>query len=229
VVADDLASASLAIAKRFAAGATLWCCAPPWPHHARHVAVEFVHPVIVGKRALPAVALTDGDPVAELRSLCRSGDLLLALAPASDGAVRDAMRRAPAWGLETVWIGCGPRPEPGAAQHVLWVESDDALAANGGAFVLRYHLLWELTHVWFEHPGLLEPSSEVCLDDVCVTCSDEGRLAEIVHARAVDLTAEVRTATGTETIDTTLVGGVAPGDLVLVHGGTAITRVDSEQ
>ena len=35
-----------------------------WPEHARHVAVEFVHPVIMGKRALPAVAVADDDPVA---------------------------------------------------------------------------------------------------------------------------------------------------------------------
>ena len=45
----DLAAAALALARRFAAGATLWCVAPAWPSHARHVAVEFVHPVIVGR------------------------------------------------------------------------------------------------------------------------------------------------------------------------------------
>ena len=64
---DDLALAALALARRFAAGATMWCLAPAWPEHARHVAVEFVHPVIVGKRALPAVSVIDPDPVAALR------------------------------------------------------------------------------------------------------------------------------------------------------------------
>ena len=54
---DDLARAALGLARRFAAGATMWCLAPAWPEHARHVAVEFVHPVIVGKRALPAVSV----------------------------------------------------------------------------------------------------------------------------------------------------------------------------
>ena len=58
----------LALARRFAAGATMWCLAPAWPEHARHVAVEFVHPVIVGKRALPAVSVVDPDPVAALRA-----------------------------------------------------------------------------------------------------------------------------------------------------------------
>ncbi len=56
--AEDLASAALSLARRFAAGATMWCVAPQWPAHARHVAVEFVHPVIVGKRVLRRSAWT---------------------------------------------------------------------------------------------------------------------------------------------------------------------------
>ena len=60
-VAASLATAALALARRFAHGGTLWCWAPGAPHHAQHVAVEFVHPVIVGTRALPAVALDDDD------------------------------------------------------------------------------------------------------------------------------------------------------------------------
>ena len=62
-------------ARRFAAGATMWCLAPAWPEHARHVAVEFVHPVIVGKRALPAVSVIEPDPVAALRATVRAGDV----------------------------------------------------------------------------------------------------------------------------------------------------------
>ena len=68
-LADDLAVAALALARRFAAGATMWCASPRWPFHAQHVAVEFVHPVIVGKRALPAVHVSDTDIVAGVRML----------------------------------------------------------------------------------------------------------------------------------------------------------------
>jgi len=56
--AADLAAAALELARHYAAGATMWCLAPEWPEHGRHVAVEFVHPVVIGKRALPAVAAT---------------------------------------------------------------------------------------------------------------------------------------------------------------------------
>ncbi len=219
-VAEDLAAASLAMARRFAAGATLWCVSPAWPHHARHVAVEFVHPVIVGKRALPALMVPPEDAVAQLRLAVRPGDIVLAVSARHDRQVADAMRRAPAWGVESIWVGSGPRPATGAANHVLWLP-DEPLASVNGRFILLYHLLWELTHVCFEHPGLLK--EEVCTDEVCITCSDEGRLAEVVTVEGDE--AVVRTAEGTERIDTMLIEPPAPNDLVLVHAGSAIANV----
>jgi hydrogenase maturation factor len=229
-LAADLASAALTLARRFASGATLWCWAPDAPEHAQHVAVEFVHPVIVGKRALPAVAVTAGGPeaLAVLRSLVRAGDVLLVVgAEASDDRVGPVLRRAPSWGAATLWIGTGDRPGAGSADHVLWLDGDVELAAHDGRFVLLYHLLWELTHVCFEHPGLVR-DEDAADGTVCMTCADEGRLAEVVGAGAT-ATATVRTATGVEEIDTTLVGGLVPGDLVLVHAGTALTIVDERR
>ena len=76
---ESLAITALSLARGFAAGNTLWCVAPEWPEHARHVAVEFVHPVLVGKRALPAVSLDVADPVAALRTLVRAGDVVLVI------------------------------------------------------------------------------------------------------------------------------------------------------
>ena len=218
--ADDLAVAALAFARRFRAGATLWCWSPSAPAHARHVAVEFVHPVIVGKRALPAVAVVEHDAAGAMRPVVRSGDLLLVLTEGAEPGVVDTLRRATAWGLTAAWIGTGIRPEPGAADHVLWLDEDDGLAPYDGSFVLMYHLLWELTHVCFEHPGQLDDAPEPTAG-VCVTCSDEGRLAEVVATAGTSAT--VRTPTGFETIDTTVVAPVAPGDLVVVHAGAAIT------
>ena len=225
-LADDLARAALALARRFAAPrpATMWCTSPAWAFHAHHVAVEFVHPVIMGKRALPAVTVPPGtDLVAALRTSVRPGDIIVALADAPDREVADVMRRAPAWGAETVWIGAGSRPEPGAADHVLWLETSDPLQASE-QFVRIYHLLWELTHVCFEHPGLLKPQE--CTDEVCITCSDEGRLAEVVRAEGDE--AEVRTAEGRERIDTSLIDPPRPGDLLLVHAGSAIGALQDQ-
>ncbi len=220
-VAEDLARASLALARRFSAGATMWCASPKWPFHAHHVAVEFVHPVIVGKRALPAVTVPPAaDMVATLRASVAPGDIVLVLADADDARVLDAMRRGPAWGVETVWIGAGAqRPEPGAANHVIWIDTEEPLEASE-RFVRIYHLLWELTHVCFEHPGLLKPEPE-CTDEVCITCSDEGRPAEVVAVEGDE--ALVRTPDGQERIDISLIDPPSPGDLVLIHAGFAIT------
>ena len=228
-LSTDLAAAALDMARRFHAGATLWVLSPQWEPHAHHVAVEFVHPVIMGKRALPSVALVEPDPVAQARVATQPGDLLLAVASAEQPAVIDAMRRAPAWGARTLWIGSGPRPPAGAADHILWVDSDDPMVPATGRFVLLYHLLWELTHVCFEHPGLLKPAAEECSDDVCVTCSDEGRVAEVILEPADPLSqALVRTAKGDEWVDVSVLGAVTPNDLVLVHAGTAIARIDDD-
>jgi hydrogenase maturation factor len=221
--ASDLATIALTLARRFSAGATMWCVAPEWPEHAHHVAVEFVHPVIMGKRALPAVAVVDDDPIPFLRVQARHDDVLLVIGRDAP-AVRSLLERVRIWGLTSVWIGDGTRPDPGAADHVVWVDDRDGAAPYDGRLTQRYHLLWELTHVCFEHPGLLAPAPE-CAAEVCITCSDEGSVAEVVEAGTAQ--ARVRDPRGTTTVDTLLVGAVAPGDLVLLHAGTAIARVDA--
>lgn len=65
-----------------------------------------------------------------------------------------------------------------------------------------------------------------CPAEVCITCSDEGRPAE-VRALLDASTAEVLAAGRTETVDVTLVDPVAPGDVVLVHAGVAISIVEA--
>jgi len=233
VPAEALAAAALSLARRFAAGATMWCVAPPWPSHARHVAVEFVHPVIVGKRALPAVFIDAATAVTTLRALARPGDVLLGVSTADDPALGELLTRAEPWGLTSVWLGAGRRGTADApthrADHVVWLEDDAAVAARSGGLVMLYHLLWELTHVVFEHPGLLteETGTADCsgpADEACITCSDEGRVAE-VHALLDEGRIEVLAGGHAEQVDGRLVGALRPGDLVLVHAGVAVTTL----
>jgi hypothetical protein len=224
-LAADLAAAAFTLAKRFAAGATMWSIAPSWEPHALHIAVEFVHPVIMGKRALPAVALTGPNLIDLVRVSVRPGDIVIGVGGADDAQVFSVMRRGPAWGATTIWIGSGVRPMAGAADHVLWLDDPDPRVPATGGFVLFYHLLWELTHVCFEHSGLLKPE---CAEQVCVTCSDEGRLGEVVSP-SIEGMAAVRTARGVESVATTLIDPVDAGELVLVHAGTAISRIEEER
>ena len=79
---DRLARLCHHMAERFARGGRLVALAstPAARSDARHVAVEFVHPVIVGKRALPAFALTGeaSELAAATRILVRPDDIAIA-------------------------------------------------------------------------------------------------------------------------------------------------------
>jgi len=220
-ISENLATAALALARRFSAEATMWCVSPGWASHGGHVAVEFVHPVIVGKRSLPSVQIGGADPAGMLRTSSRPGDVLLAVSAADDAVTRDLLRRAEAWGLTRLWLGAGPRPPGGHAEHVVWLgDLDPADAACSGDVVMLYHLLWELTHVVFEHPGLL--AEPVGTDEVCITCSDQGEVAEVRALRPGGL-AEVVAGGRAREVDTSLIAPVQPGDLIMIHAGVAIT------
>jgi hypothetical protein len=224
---ESVAVAALALSRRFADGATLWCVAPEWPEHARHVAVEFVHPVVMGKRALPAVSVDSTDPVGALRPLVRPGDVVLAISSSTSATTAALLPRARAWGATTMWMGVGDVPETRDADHVVWAgdaADTNSSALHDGRLVLTYHVLWELTHVCFEHPGLLTPDQGCDDTETCITCSDEGRLGEVIDNDSPGV-ARVRTARGVEVVDTTIIADVGPGDLVLIHAGTAIAEV----
>jgi hypothetical protein len=221
--ADALAGAALELARGIAAGAVLWCVAPGDHRHAEHVAVEFLHPVIMGKRAVAARALRTTEADAVLRTTARSGDALVLLGP-SDRALEHLVRRARPWGLTSFWLTSDmPRPGELPVDHVVrWADHD---ADDDVDLVMTYHLLWELTHVVFEHPGLLTPEpAPTDGDAACALCADEGRVAEVSEQE--DGRATVRVDGDLAVVDTALVGSVAPGDLVLIHAGVAITRIE---
>src|ERR1017187_10303518 len=77
------------MAERFARGGRLVAFgrSPAARSDARHVAVEFVHPVIVGKRALPAIGLAGegGDLGAHLALLALPDDIAIAFGADDDG------------------------------------------------------------------------------------------------------------------------------------------------
>jgi D-sedoheptulose 7-phosphate isomerase len=141
---------------------------------AQHVAVEFVHPVIVGKRALPAISLTTDvatvtgvaarDGVAEIfahqiRYLAQPADIALGIsADGQDASVLAGLAAARDRGLLTIALSGGtggPAGQP-AVDHLLTAPSADPRVVKE-LQVTMYHLLWELVHVFFEQPGVLGP------------------------------------------------------------------------
>src|SRR5256714_13015129 len=122
--AGRIAEACWAMARRFHQGGRLLAFGNgAGATDAQHVSVEFVHPVIVGKRALPALALTNdsatlsglmagGDAdmpfVRQLQVLARRQDMAMGFsADGNDTNVVAALRAARQLGLLTLGLtGC---------------------------------------------------------------------------------------------------------------------------
>jgi D-sedoheptulose 7-phosphate isomerase len=113
----------------------------------RHVAVEFVHPVIVGKRALPAIGLSreGGSLERQVELVAGADDIAIGFDAGSAAALALARER----GCLTIAY------EPLGAEWQFEPPSSDPFIRQELAET-HYHLLWELCHVFFEHRGLLE-------------------------------------------------------------------------
>ena len=60
----------------------------------------------------------------------------------------------------------------------------------------------------------------------CITCSDEALQVRVLYVDEENGLAQVTLNDTSEEIDITLVESIAPGDVLLAHGGVAIARVD---
>jgi D-sedoheptulose 7-phosphate isomerase len=211
---ERLARACHDMARAFARGGTLIPYGTgPAATDAAHVAVEFMHPVIVGKRALPAVAPTN-DPARSTRHdwFGRSGDIALAISHRRhDPRAIAFIGAARLQGLLTIALQAGEATAQ--ADHVLVVPSNDPFVVQE-VQETAYHVLWELVHVFFEHPGLL--------DEACLTCGDvavELTVASVEGDRAIGERDGLR-----EEVAVDLVDDVQPGDRLLCHAGVALER-----
>jgi hydrogenase maturation factor len=65
-----------------------------------------------------------------------------------------------------------------------------------------------------------------CQAEHCITCSDEAREVRVLQIDQGQATALVELDSTTDEVDISLVEHVIPGDLLLVHGGVAIARLE---
>ncbi|MBE3558823.1 MAG: SIS domain-containing protein [Ktedonobacteraceae bacterium] len=172
--ARSIAEACWSMARRFHQGGRLLAFGNgAWATDAQHVSVEFLHPVIVGKRALPAIALTNDSATLsglmaggsdempftrQLDILARPQDIAIGFSP--DGnchIVVAALRRAQNLGLLTLGLagGDGGAMKQAGLDFCFVVSSRDPLVIQETHETL-YHVLWELVHIFFEHEGLLQ-------------------------------------------------------------------------
>jgi D-sedoheptulose 7-phosphate isomerase len=204
--AERIAQLCRLMAERFTRGGRLVAAAssPQGWSDAHHVAVEFVHPVIVGKRALPALAVSAGDVAA----VVRKGDMLMTFdeQPTTDADVMTISfsRSGAEWELDP------PSTDPYERQE---------LAETA------YHVLWELVHVFFDHLGgstagagassFLYPFLDEGARDLGAVEDDVRRSVLMKAQEAADLRARTIGGGGTELLD-----AADALDRVFAAGGT---------
>jgi D-sedoheptulose 7-phosphate isomerase len=146
--AHRLAEACREMSERFLRGGRLLAFGRgPYATDAQHVSVEFVHPVIVGKRALPALDLSLlYRPW--LQSIVRADDMVMGFsAPGGDADVTETLREAQSQGAMTFSLpGSDGSYSVGAATPDPFIHQE--------IIEILYHTLWETVHVFFEHREL---------------------------------------------------------------------------
>ena len=143
-----LAEACREMSDRFLRGGRLLAFGQgPYATDAQHVSVEFVHPVIVGKRALPALDLSIlFRPW--LEAILRPEDIVMGFGPPE--------------GDPEVWAALDVARTRGAMTFALpGLDGSYTIPpANINPFMqqelieILYHTLWETVHVFFEHREL---------------------------------------------------------------------------
>lgn len=146
--AHRLAALSRSMAERFLAGGRLLAFGRgAYSTDAQHVSVEFVHPVIVGKRALPALDLSAlFGPW--LKAILHPEDIVMGFGPPEgDLEVTTALREARTAGALSIAL-------PGTEGDYFCRPSDSDPFVHQETIEILYHTLWETVHVFLERNEL---------------------------------------------------------------------------
>ncbi len=146
--ARRLAEACREMSERFLRGGRLLAFGNgPYATDAQHVSVEFVHPVIVGKRALPALDLSLAFE-AWLKTLVQADDIVMGFGPPEgDPEVLAALHAAAQHEAMTFAL-------PGAEGSYFCGAATQDPFIHQELIEILYHTLWETVHVFFEHREL---------------------------------------------------------------------------
>jgi D-sedoheptulose 7-phosphate isomerase len=232
--APRLARASQELAARFARGGRLYAFGNgPYATDAAHVSVEFIHPVIVGKRALPALDASAA-PEAFVTALVGPDDMAIAFGPPEGdlrtiAALRQARRRGAytlAWpGIEADYSVTSPT----ADEHV-----------HQEAFEVLGHTLYESVHVFLEHArelgddvgassflypylGAAQPDADAIVDGVAASVVEKARDGERLRDAIAAEQAETIAAAVVAIAERIARGGRL---LIFGNGGSATDATD---
>jgi len=146
-----LAEACRSMSERFMQGGRLLAFGRgPYATDAQHVSVEFVHPVIVGKRALPALDISMMFRP-WLETILHPEDIVMGFGPPDgDEEIRSALKFAQARNALTFAL---PGAEDGKSGYAVEAFTEDPFIHQEMIEIL-YHTLWESVHVFLEHREL---------------------------------------------------------------------------
>ncbi len=174
---DTILALSLTLAKAFHRGRKLLVCGNGGSAtDAQHIAVEFMHPITVGRRALPAISLTNdmamvtavsndvgfADVFArQVIALAQEGDVLLGISTSgnSDNLIH-AFETARRMKLSCFGFAGGDGGQmkelsaAGLLDYCLTVPTA-SIHRIQETHVALYHIMWDMVHSFLEHKSLL--------------------------------------------------------------------------
>jgi D-sedoheptulose 7-phosphate isomerase len=146
--AERMARTCREMARRFQQGGRLLAFGRGcYQSDAQHVSVEFVHPVIVGKRALPALDISSL-PGPFLEMIVEPADMAMGFGPPEgDPEVTALLRIAKSRGAMTLAL-------PGAEGDYFCAAPSPLPFVHQEIIEVLYHTLWETVHVFLERSEL---------------------------------------------------------------------------
>jgi D-sedoheptulose 7-phosphate isomerase len=175
---DGILAASLEIARSFSRGNKLLVCGNGGSAtDAQHVAVEFMHPITVGRKALPAICLNNDMAmvtavandvsfadvfVRQIIALANKGDVLIGISTSGNSEnLLHAFKTAQRIGLMSIGFAGdeGGRMEEmkvaGLIDHCFTVPTT-SIHRIQESHVTLYHIMWDLVHEFLQHKSIME-------------------------------------------------------------------------
>ncbi|MCA1632886.1 MAG: SIS domain-containing protein [Acidobacteria bacterium] len=173
---DAILAASFAVARAFHEGRKMLVCGNGGSAtDAQHIAVEFMHPVTVGRKALPAICLTNDIAMVtavandvgfddvfsrQIIALGAEGDVLLGVSTSgnSENLLR-AFKTARRMKLVTVGLAGGDGGKmsamraDGLLDYCLTVPTSSTHRIQE-THVALYHVMWDMVHTFLQHGSL---------------------------------------------------------------------------
>lgn len=174
---DEILDAALVLARAFHRGKKLLVCGNGGSAtDAQHIAVEFMHPITVGRKALPAICLNNDMAmvtavandvsfadvfVRQIIALGSEGDALIALSTSGNSEnLLHAFQTARKMRIKTIGLAGSDGGKMAEMKSLGLIDFCFTVPTASvhriqESHVTLYHILWDMVHTFFENKSLL--------------------------------------------------------------------------